>query len=83
MTYEELRGRIRTLLAGRASEQTVFGDISTGDQDLDRIRNPSSLGSWERTETITYKEPSKRIMMIVSHSEAGNSIFFYTNSETD
>lgn len=33
MTKEELLGRIRTLLAGRACEETVFGDISTGASD--------------------------------------------------
>ncbi len=37
MTKDELLGRIRTLLAGRAAEQTVFGDISTGaSDDLER-----------------------------------------------
>ncbi|MDG1400295.1 MAG: AAA family ATPase, partial [Candidatus Binatia bacterium] len=37
MTKDELLGRIRTLLAGRAAEQTVFGDVSTGaSDDLER-----------------------------------------------
>jgi cell division protease FtsH len=33
MTRDELLGRVRTLLAGRGSEETVFGDISTGASD--------------------------------------------------
>ena len=33
MSREELLGRIRTLLGGRAAEETVFGEISTGASD--------------------------------------------------
>jgi len=33
MSRDELLGRIRTLLGGRAAEETVFGEISTGASD--------------------------------------------------
>jgi cell division protease FtsH len=33
MSKDELLGRVRTLLAGRAAEETVFGEISTGASD--------------------------------------------------
>ncbi|MFP6665576.1 MAG: ATP-dependent zinc metalloprotease FtsH [Deltaproteobacteria bacterium] len=33
MTRDDLLGRVRTLLAGRACEETIFGDISTGASD--------------------------------------------------
>ena len=33
MSKDELLGRIRTLLGGRAAEETVFGEISTGASD--------------------------------------------------
>jgi cell division protease FtsH len=33
MTYDELLGRIRTLLGGRAAEEVVFGQVSTGASD--------------------------------------------------
>lgn len=33
LSHEELLGRVRTLLAGRAAEEIVFGEISTGAAD--------------------------------------------------
>ena len=33
MTRDDLLGRVRTLLAGRACEEIIFGDISTGASD--------------------------------------------------
>jgi cell division protease FtsH len=33
MSYDELLGRIRTLLGGRAAEEIVFGQVSTGASD--------------------------------------------------
>jgi cell division protease FtsH len=33
MSYQELLGRIRTLMGGRAAEEVVFGEISTGASD--------------------------------------------------
>jgi len=40
MTESELRGKIKGLLGGRASEEITFGEISTGaSNDLDEPHN--------------------------------------------
>lgn len=63
MTREELLGRIRTLLAGRACEETVFGDISTGaSDDLEKAgqlaRNMLTVyGMSERLPNLSLVEP--------------------------
>ena len=40
LSEQELRGRLRTLLGGRAAEEVVFGEISTGaSDDLEKASN--------------------------------------------
>jgi cell division protease FtsH len=63
MTREELLGRVRTLLAGRACEETVFGDISTGaSDDLEKasqlVRNMLTVyGMSTRLPNLSLVEP--------------------------
>jgi len=50
-----LRGRIVGALGGRAAEETVFGDVTTGaENDLDQVTNIARqmVGRWGMSETI-------------------------------
>jgi len=68
MTRDELLDRLQVLLGGRAAEEVIFGDISTGAQnDLQRASDIArsmvmDYGMSERLGLLTYTQPQSRYL---------------------
>lgn len=68
MTRNELLDRLQVLLGGRAAEEVIFGDISTGAQnDLQRAGDIArsmvmDYGMSERLGLLTYAHPQSRYL---------------------
>ena len=78
MTRPELLDRLAVLLGGRAAEEIVFGDISTGAQsDLQRATDiarsmVAEYGMSDRLGPVTYERP-RQPLFVPDHYSAGKS----------